>query len=49
MKMYQVQYKELGQWVNVNKPCESAHEAQLIKRGIENVRAKVRIIVVRSK
>ena len=46
MKMYQVQYKELGQWVNTSKAYESLKEAQLVKRGVENAHSKVRIIVV---
>lgn len=44
--MFQVQYKELGRWINVGKAYESFKEAKLIKNGVENVHSKVRIVKV---
>lgn len=44
--MFQIQYKELGRWVNVGKAYESIKEAQLVKNGVENAHSKVRIVKV---
>lgn len=46
MKKYQVQYKELGRWLNYSNPCDTPEEAKTVKRWCERNHPTVRIVVI---